>query len=181
MNTSENQTISHEECDRCNGSGQIVREVAGRTGYDECPDCDNIPEYALPNDIPDDPEGRLEEIERDATGDAEDVTQHATVYQLQDGTAERPRDLRHDPEGTTLSVGDLVEYYRIAGEEDVVDLVDLWERWNRGSGRESRAFIEAETRSLSVGDVVVLDGDAYRCERIGWTEIKLREADCTPA
>jgi hypothetical protein len=73
----------------------------------------------------------------------------------------------------------LIEHYELVGEEEVVDLSDLWERWNRGSGQESQAFIEAETRSLSVGDVVVLDGDAYRCDRIGWTPIELREGSDT--
>ena len=127
----------------------------------------------------DDPEA-VREAQRDAAGNLEDARQHATVYQLDDSAAERPREIRHDPNGASRSVGDLVEHYERAGEERVVDLSDLWERWNRGSGRESQAFVEAETRSLSVGDVVMLDGDAYRCERAGWTPIELREGDRTP-
>jgi len=127
----------------------------------------------------DDPEVVCE-AQRDAAGDLEDARQHATVYQLDDSAAERPREIRHDPNEANLSAGDLVEHYERAGEERVVDLSDLWERWNRGSGRESRAFTEAETRSLSVGDVVVLDGDAHQCERAGWTPIELREGDRTP-
>ena len=130
-----------------------------------------------------DPVARSEavrEAQRDAAGDLEDARQHATVYQLDDSAAERPREIRHDPTGSTLSVGDLVEHYELTGEEEVVDLSDLWERWNRGSGRESQVFVEAETRSLSVGDVVVLDEDAYRCERAGWTPIELREGERTP-
>jgi hypothetical protein len=127
----------------------------------------------------DDPED-VREIQRDAAGDREDARHHATVYQLDDGESERPREIRHDPSGASLSVGDLVEHYERAGEERVVDLSDLWERWNRGSGRESQAFVEAETRSLSVGDVVMLGGGAYRCERAGWTRIELREGDRTP-
>ncbi|EMA43567.1 MULTISPECIES: hypothetical protein [Halococcus] len=122
----------------------------------------------------DDPEA-VREAQRDAAGDLEDAHQHATVYQLADGESERPREIRHDPNGASLSIGDLIEHYELAGEEDVVDLSDLWERWNRGSGQESQAFVEAETRSLSVGDIVVLDGDAYRCDRIGWTAIELCE------
>lgn len=123
----------------------------------------------------------VREAQRDAAGDFEDARQHATIYQLDDGESERPREIRHDPNGASLLVGDLIEHYELAGEEEeVVDLSDLWERWNRGSGRESRAFIEAETRSLSVDDVVVLNGDAYRCDRVGWTTIELREDDRTP-
>ena len=122
----------------------------------------------------------IREAQRDAAG-GEDTRQHATVYQLADG-GERPREIRHDPSTSDLSIGDLIEHYDLAGEEEeVVDLSDLWERWNRGSGRESQAFIEAETRSLSIGDVVVLDGDTFRCDRrVGWTSIGLREGESTP-
>ncbi len=119
----------------------------------------------------------VREAERNAAGALEDVTQHAKVYQLSDTDDEdaRPRELRADPHRTPLTMSDLIEHYEFRGEEDVIDLVDLWKRWNRGSGRESQAFLEAGTRSLSVGDIVVLDGQAYRCERIGWTAIELRE------
>lgn len=60
-------SIEREDCSRCGGSGQIPREVAGRTGFVSCPECDNIPEYALPDDPPDDPRARLEEIEQEMT------------------------------------------------------------------------------------------------------------------
>ena len=115
-------------------------------------------------------------IERSAASGVEErtVTQHAKVYQLAD-EAGRPRELRADPGGTSLSVSDLIEHYEFRGEEDVVDLADLWERWNHGSGRESQAFLEAETRILSIGDIVVLDGEVYRCDRAEWTPIELRE------
>jgi len=63
MSTSDGRGLPSEACGRCNGSGEIVREVAGRTGYVECPECENVPESALPNDVPDDPEGRIEEID----------------------------------------------------------------------------------------------------------------------
>jgi hypothetical protein len=116
----------------------------------------------------------VREAQRDAAGECTDARQHASVYLLDDA-GERPREIRHDP-----SAADLIEHYDLAGEEEVVDLSDVWERWNRGSGRESQAFVEAETRSLSVGDVVVLDGDAFRCDRIGWTSVAIREGESTP-
>ena len=47
----------------------------------------------------------------------------------------------------------------------------IWERWNRGSGVESEAFIEAETRSLEVGEIVVFDGAAHICTPLSWQEI----------
>lgn len=117
----------------------------------------------------------VREAERNAAGDLEDVTRHAKIYQLSDADDDRSRELRANPTGTTLTVSDLIEHFELCGEEDVDDLVDLWERWNHGSGRESQAFVEARTRSLSVGDVVVLDDEAYQCEPIGWTAIELRE------
>lgn len=136
----------------------------------------------------DDPVARVEygddreavrEIQRDAAGEYADARQHASVYQLADA-GDRPREIRHDPSASDLSIGDLIEHYELVGEEEVVDLSDVWERWNRGSGRESQAFVEAETRSLSAGDVVVLGGDAFRCDRVGWTSIALQEGESTP-
>lgn len=121
----------------------------------------------------------VREVQRDAAGECADACQHASVYQLDDD-GERPREIRHDPSTADLSIGDLIEHYELAGEEEVVDLSDVWERWNRGSGKESQAFVEAETRSLSVGDVVVLDGDAFRCDGVGWTSITLRVGESTP-
>jgi hypothetical protein len=64
-----------------------------------------------------------------------------------------------------------VTHYRKAGEDRAEDLGDVWRRWNAGSGGESDAFRAAEERSLSDGDIVVLDGDAHLCERIGWTRL----------
>jgi uncharacterized Zn finger protein (UPF0148 family) len=63
MSTSDGRSLPSEACGWCNGSGEIVREVAGRTGYVECPECENVPESAIPNEVPDDPEGRVEEID----------------------------------------------------------------------------------------------------------------------
>lgn len=136
----------------------------------------------------DDPVARVEygddreavrEIQRDAAGECADARVLASIYQLADA-GDRPREIRHDPSASDLSIGDLIEHYELVGEEEVVDLSDVWERWNRGSGRESQAFVEAETRSLSAGDVVVLDGDAFQCNRVGWTSIALQEGESTP-
>lgn len=52
-----------EDCARCNGSGQVTDMVAGRSGLKPCPDCDNVPEYALPDNVPEDPVARIEEID----------------------------------------------------------------------------------------------------------------------
>lgn len=39
--------------------------VAGRSGLVPCPDCDNVPEYAVPDDPPEDPVARLEKIDQE--------------------------------------------------------------------------------------------------------------------
>ena len=122
-----------------------------------------------------DDEEEIQDIQRDALGDVEEAHRHVRLYYLGEGAPDRARELRADSGGTTLSVSDLIEHFRFVGEDDVLDLSDLWGRWNRGSGRESRAFVEAQERSLSVGDVAILDGDAYRRTQEGWTSIELRE------
>lgn len=55
--------LEREDCGRCGGTGEVTKMVAGRSGLVPCPDCDNVPEYALPDDPPEDPRARLEEIE----------------------------------------------------------------------------------------------------------------------
>jgi hypothetical protein len=47
----------------------------------------------------------------------------------------------------------------------------VWERWNRGSGVESEQFVEAETRSVSVGDIVVIEDTVYLYAPIGYDEL----------
>lgn len=88
---------------------------------------------------------------------------------------------------------------------DALDAV--WERWNRGSMKECSAFLTLSctdcdetfegagreqrskeheehtghtvdgTRSLSTADIVVIDGEAYICDRFGWSRIESLNAD----
>lgn len=55
--------IQREDCLRCGGTGEIVKMVAGRSGMVSCPDCDNVQKSALPNDPPEDPHARIDELE----------------------------------------------------------------------------------------------------------------------
>jgi len=50
-------TFERKDCGQCGGSGEIVEMVAGRSGLVDCPSCENIPESAVPDKIPDDPRG----------------------------------------------------------------------------------------------------------------------------
>jgi len=55
--------VERTDCGRCGGSGQVMKEVAGRSGYVPCSDCDNPPKFAMPDEVPEDPAARIEEIE----------------------------------------------------------------------------------------------------------------------
>jgi len=58
---------------------------------------------------------------------------------------------------------------------------DILERvfaeWNHGSGRECEMFINSKKRSLSVGDVVCVNGRYHMCKSFGWKEITAEEVN----
>ena len=54
--------LDRDDCAHCHGTGQIAKEVAGRSGLVHCPHCDNFPESVFPDGIPDSPHDRLDEI-----------------------------------------------------------------------------------------------------------------------
>lgn len=104
-----------------------------------------------------------------------------TVYYLDwdspdDGVRGRASELFHEfhydpPE--TLSRSDFDELYEEITEVGTDDFEQLFAEWNRGSGHESREFLEQKVRSLSVGDLAELDGTYYACKPIGWQELQL--------
>lgn len=154
-----------------------MKQTPGDTGDVPGHGCvGHVDDPVPPSEYGDDEE-EIQDVHRDALGDVEEARRPARIYHLGDGAPERVRELITSPEETTLSVGDLVEHFRLAGEDEVLDLRDLWQRWHRESEGESRPLAEAQERSLSVGDVVVLGGDAYRRTREGWTPIELREVE----
>jgi hypothetical protein len=58
---------------------------------------------------------------------------------------------------------------------------DILERvfaeWNDGSGQECEMFIRSQKRSLSVGDVVCVNGRYHMCKSFGWKEITAEEVN----
>lgn len=50
-------------------------------------------------------------------------------------------------------------------------LEEIFAQFNAGSGQESKEFIDARVRSLSVNDFVVIDGIGYQCQSCGWKEV----------
>ena len=97
--------IEREDCGRCGGTGQITEMVAGRSGLVLCPNCDNIPEHAVPADPPEDPEVRLAEIEarRDDLAEKKERAQDlwSDIHEARDLLSEAARsDLVPDETGT---------------------------------------------------------------------------------
>ena len=65
-----------------------------------------------------------------------------------------------------------VHSYVIESDEGVDNLLErVFMEWNRGSGMESEMFLNSRCRSLSVNDVVVVNGRYYQCSFIGWNEV----------
>lgn len=59
-------------------------------------------------------------------------------------------------------------------DSEILEKIFAW--CNHGSGIESKEFIAAKIRSLSVGDFVTIgycfsDCRKYRCDSFGWTKI----------
>jgi hypothetical protein len=56
-----------------------------------------------------------------------------------------------------------------------------FETFNVGSDELAAQYRARRLRSLSVGDVVVIDGQAFSCESAGWAERSLSELNVLPA
>lgn len=58
------------------------------------------------------------------------------------------------------------------GEVDPHDILEMvFAQWNNGSGCESQLFINSKVRSLSVNDIVCVNGNYYQCASFGWNEV----------
>ena len=102
---------------------------------------------------------------------------NATIYHTPYGaddeqTAEIARDIRMGLDwfqndaghGPLAHVFD--EVYAEAGEVDADDPVAAYEAWEQGEGHDP-----TETRSMSVGDIIVVDGVAHFVESVGFEEV----------
>ena len=58
------------------------------------------------------------------------------------------------------------------GEVDPHDILEMvFAQWNNGSGCESQLFINSKVRSLSVNDIVCVNGRYWQCASFGWNEV----------
>lgn len=76
---------------------------------------------------------------------------------------------------TEFSEDEFKELYREVAtvEGNYSNPEQLWKEWNAGSRQESQEFYDAEVRSMSVGDVVEIDGEFYQAKTIGFQEINV--------
>lgn len=58
-----------------------------------------------------------------------------------------------------------------ASHEDILERV--FAEWNAGSRRECEAFVNSRVRSLSVNDIVGIDGCYYQCASAGWVQVSV--------
>ena len=59
----------------------------------------------------------------------------------------------------------------VSEDTDLDILERVFAEWNAGSGQECKLFIDSRLRSLSVNDVVIVNGTYYQCARMGWDQI----------
>jgi len=45
--------------------------------------------------------------------------------------------------------------------------------FNHGSGSESELFVKSKVRSLSVNDIVCVNGHYFQCASVGWHEVSV--------
>lgn len=51
------------------------------------------------------------------------------------------------------------------------NLERVFAEWNHGSGMECELFVKSKKRSLSVNDIVGVNGKYYQCLSFGWKEV----------
>lgn len=53
----------------------------------------------------------------------------------------------------------------------------LFAEWNAGSGTESQDFLVEKIRSLSVNDIIEINGAYFQCASYGWNEVSQKYVD----
>lgn len=65
-------------------------------------------------------------------------------------------------------------------DKDHEDLLDMiFAEFNVGKGILATAYRAKNLRSLSRGDIVIINGVSYACDRFGWTQVNVRESPPT--
>lgn len=53
------------------------------------------------------------------------------------------------------------------------NLERVFAEWNHGSGMECEMFIKSNKRSLSVNDIVCVNGKYFQCQSFGWKKVTM--------
>lgn len=78
---------------------------------------------------------------------------------------------------STYAQEEFDQLYREVEEVEIDDPEAAWKQWNRGTGYESQVFLDVQERSMSVGDVLEIDGAYYQAQNLGWEEITVEELE----
>ncbi len=72
-----------------------------------------------------------------------------------------------------------VHSYVIYSEQQTVEriLETVFNEWNNGSGVECEQFLRSKKRSLSVNDIVCVNGAYFQCASMGWTPVDIAYVD----
>lgn len=77
--------------------------------------------------------------------------------------------------GNSYTADKFDQLYREITDIDVDEPEAAWQQWNAGSGHETQEFYDAEVRSMSVGDVIEINGTYHQAKSIGWEQIEVTE------
>ena len=58
---------------------------------------------------------------------------------------------------------------KVTDHHDLLEMV--FDQWNHGSSNECELFRNSNIRSLSVNDIVCVNGTYYQCASFGWNEV----------
>ena len=79
---------------------------------------------------------------------------------------------------TVIYPGDRVMSYVMETELDNEGVLDeVFSQFNHDNGRECETFLNAQCRSMCVNDIVVVDGEYWQCEFVGWSRVDAEYVD----
>jgi hypothetical protein len=65
-----------------------------------------------------------------------------------------------------------VNSFVMTNDMSTADILErVFAEWNHGSGMECEMFVKSKKRSLSVNDIVCVNGTYFQCANFGWHEV----------
>jgi hypothetical protein len=67
---------------------------------------------------------------------------------------------------------DFTSSFIMDNDMSTADILErVFAEWNHGSGMECELFIHSKKRSLSVNDIVCVNGKYFQCQSVGWNKV----------